>query len=65
MPIPDLWCDVLNEFLETVFLRCPEFKIMRINIERGQLKMLMSGITDDIKQEINILEENLWDDKLI
>ncbi len=61
---PILWINILDEFLEYVNCINPEFKIKKMSIKYGCLKLDLQNIDDKIKDEIIVLEENCWDEKI-
>lgn len=63
-PCPEIWYDVVDDFLSYVREECPKFRISQIKIKYGGLKIYLVGIDDNIKLEIEELEKVLFDEKL-
>lgn len=64
-PCPAVFYNLLNDFFYYVQAMCPKFTIYRIHILKGVLRIQLNNITKEIEDEINILQDNLYDEKLI
>lgn len=64
-PTPHTWFDVIEEFLEYVETKCPNFEILQIKIKFGGLRMYLNNISLDVHKEVVALEKLLFDKKLI
>lgn len=64
-PTPSVFYDVIDEFLEYVAEKCPDFKICQTKLKFGSLRLYIEGVTQEIQQECYFLEKVLFDEKLI
>lgn len=64
-PTPNVWYDVLDEFLGWIKTQCPDFKIFQIKIKMGSLRMYIGNVTPEVQEEISKLQMTMFDKKLI
>lgn len=65
LPCPTIWYNIVDEFLIYVSKQCPAFEILQICIKNGGIKITLDNISDEINEEIAIIEEALYDYKLL
>ncbi len=63
-PTPEIWFDVLDEFLEYVRANNSEFKILQIKVKFGAARIYLENISEESRGFANQLE-NLLSDKLL
>lgn len=62
---PQVWYAVIEEFLQHVREKCPDFEIHQIKTKWGGIRIYLDKINDEIESEISKLESVLHDKKLI
>ena len=65
LPTPEVWYVAVDEFLNYVLEKCPDFKILSIVIKAGGVRFNLEGITEEIEKEMEEIEYILFDRKLL
>jgi len=64
-PVPVVWYDAIDEFLDYAKEQCPDFEIYQIKLKMGGLRMYIGRVTEEIQSESLILASSLFDEFLI
>lgn len=62
---PNVWYNVVDELLEYLSKKSPEFKILQIKLKFGGIRIYLSGVSNAIQDELDKLEDVMFDEKLI
>jgi hypothetical protein len=63
-PTPAVWFDVIDEFLDFLKEKHPDFKILQIKLKMGSLRCYIENISPDTQKLVFDLE-NLLSDKFL
>ncbi len=63
--IPDVWQDVLDDFLVWLESRCPDFEIRQIKMKLGGLRFYIKTNTKDAAINEKVRSEIYWLEKLL
>ncbi len=64
-PCPELWFDVLDEWLNEAVKSNPNLEILQISVKFGYLKCYLKNISEEAQQSLRLLVEVLGDKLLI
>ena len=63
--IPKIWFNVIDEALDTVLEKCPEFIIYTVKIKLGGIRFQLGNISDSVFEGLQDIEKVLYNDRFI
>jgi len=64
-PIPLVWLDVIDEYLQYATKECPDLHVLQVKVKYGGIRLYLDNWTDDVRVASYKLGDVLYDSKLI
>lgn len=65
LPCPTKWYVVVDQILTKLLSEYPDMLIVNISIKNGGVRFVLENIPDNIVEELQYVEFNLWDRRIL